>query len=148
MYNSVNSPRFNCTISQTPTLELNEFTFVPLTNNALETLHVASFRDKGLLAEKTRATAESSYSLRCYNSYLSKQALVKKFMDLDPTKTEVYSLKDGFSEGANVDIEWNRLKQSSKRGKALYEFMNELNLGTYCKSLLLTFSFHGSVKLV
>ena len=72
-------------------------------------------------------------------------------MDLDPTKTEaqvVYSLKDGISQGANVDIEWNQLKQSSKRGKALYEFMKELRLGTYCKSLLITFSFHGSVELV
>ncbi len=37
MYSSVNSPIFNRTVSQTPLLELNEFSFVPLTNNALET---------------------------------------------------------------------------------------------------------------
>ena len=137
LYSSVNSPIFNRTVSQTPLLELNEFSFVPLTNNALETLHLSSFKDNGLLAEKTRTTSDSSYSLRCFNTYLAKQALVKKLMDVDPTKSEaqvIYSLSDRISQESYVDIEWNQLKQCSKRGKALYDFMKELNLGTYCNS--------------
>ena len=137
LYSSVNSPIFNRTVSQTPLLELNEFSFVPLTNNALETLHLSSFKDNGLLAEKTRTTSDSSYSLRCFNTYLAKQALVKKLMDVDPTKSEaqvLYSLCDRISQESYVDIEWNQLKQCSKRGKALYDFMKELNLGTYCNS--------------
>jgi len=135
LYSSVNSPIFNRTVSQTPLLELNEFSFVPLTNNALENLHLSSFKDNGLLAEKTRTSADSSYSLRCFNTYLAKQALVKKLMDIDPTKSEaqvLYSLNDRISQESNVDIEWNQLKQCSKRGKALYDLMKELNLGTYC----------------
>ena len=137
LYSSVNSPIFNRTVSQTPLLELNEFSFVPLTNNALENLHLSSFKDNGLLAEKTRTSADSSYSLRCFNTYLAKQALVKKLMDIDPTKSEaqvLYSLNDRISQESNLEIEWNQLKQCSKRGKALYDLMKELNLGTYCNS--------------
>lgn len=138
LYYSLKSPIFNPTLTQIPPVELNEFSFVPLTSNASETLHLSSFTNNGLLAEKTRNNADSSYSLRCFNTYLAMQAWVKKVMDLEPAKTEtqvIYSLKDRISQGNNVDIEWNHLKRCSRRGKALYEFMDQLNFGTFCITL-------------
>jgi hypothetical protein len=140
LYDTIITPVFNRTITQTPALELSEFTFVPLTLTSPETLHLASFKENGLLAEKTKRTANSSYSLRCYNTYLAQLALVEKLMELYPAKTEaqvIYSLKELFKASLatnidiNIDAEWSKLKQCSKRGKALYDFMKELNLGTY-----------------
>jgi hypothetical protein len=136
----LNSPLFNRTITQIPELEMSEFTFVPLSLNCSESLHLASFNEKGSLAEITKRTAKNSYSLRCYNTLLARRALVEKLTELNPSKTEtqvITSLKELFrkSQATNVDInvdaEWHKLKQCAIRGKALFELMNELNLGTY-----------------
>ena len=70
LYDALTGPNFTRTITQTPTVELSEFSFVPLSTSSTESLHLASFKEKGILAEKTRSSAKSSYSLRCYNAYL------------------------------------------------------------------------------
>ena len=137
LYDSLIGPHFNRTMTQTPAVELNEFSFVPLSASSSESLHLASFKEKGILAEKTRSSAKSSYSLRCYNTYLARSALVEKIMELDPSKTEaqvIYSLREkvqALQGGSEMD--WENLKKCCFRGKALFEFNEELNLGTYGK---------------
>jgi hypothetical protein len=136
LYDSVNSPEFTHTLSQVPSLELSEFSFHPLTTEDNEPLHLTSIKDRFDLTEKTRSALNRSYSLRCYNTFLAKRALVEKLMDVHTSQTEsqvVYSLKDKLII-SEKEINWYNLKKCCSRGKALFDFMDELNLGTFCKS--------------
>jgi hypothetical protein len=139
LYDSITSPNFNRTIVQMPTVVLDEFTFVPLSMSQSESLHMASLKEKALLAEKTRASANNSYSLRCFNAYLARRALIDKLKEIDPAKSEsqiVYYLKERLVDFDLCDLNWENFKTCSYRGKAFADFMNGLNLGTYCKSIL------------
>ena len=141
VYDAVMGTTFNRNITQVPVLELTEFNFDPLPATSSESLHLSSFNSLGLLAKNTRAISDGSYSLRCYNTYLGERSLVKQIMNQDNSKTEaqvIYSLKEKFQlfQTTTVDFEldWQVLKKCCSRGKALYDFMKELNLGTYCNS--------------
>ena len=136
VYDSV----FTNTITRCPDIDMEEYSFDPLTLSSSEALHVASFKSKLILAEVTRQSSGNTYALRCYNTFLSKSALVNKIKDQDPSKTDAqvaYSLKEKFlafrSITDEVQLDWDCLKKSCSRGKALFEFMQALELGTYCK---------------
>jgi len=145
LYDCVNSPTFTRHVTQTPSLELSEFTFHPLSSDDSESLHLASIKKHFELTERTRSSSERSYSLRCYNTFLVKSALVEKIMENDPTKSEaqvVYSLKDKLMA---FDINFNRenFKTCCSRGKALTDFMKELDLDTYCKLYIVVLSTYS-----
>ena len=120
-----------------PPLGTEELEFVPLSLQDSEQDHIASFKIRGLLADKTLVASEQSYALRCYNTYLAKWALVEKIMNLEPALTVaqvLYTLKEKYAQlyGAtdNVVLEWGKMKRCAIRGKVLYDFMMNLNLGT------------------
>ena len=106
-------------------LELSEFTFHPLSSDNSEYLHLASIKKHFELTERTRSASESFYSLRCYNTFLVKSALILKIMENDLSKNEAqaaYSLKDKLM-AFDINFNWENFKTCCSRGKALTDFM-------------------------
>ena len=126
-----------------PAIALEEHSFVPLSLQDSEQDHFASFKKLGQLADQTLSASEQSYALRCYNTYLAQWALVEKIMDLEPERTVaqvLYSLKEKYVRlqiGTDVVLGWKKLKRCAVRGKVIYDFMMNLNLGTSGKFVCL-----------
>ena len=126
-----------------PATALEEHSFVPLSLQDSEQDHFASFKKLGQLADQTLSASEQPYALRCYNTYLAQWTLVEKIMDLEPERTVaqvLYSLKEKYVRlqiGTDVVLGWKKLKRCAVRGKVIYDFMMNLNLGTSGKFVCL-----------
>ena len=148
LYNSVLTDRFSRSIPLVTNIDLDELSFAPLSATMTESNHIDSFIELGNLANDTLSLAFNSYSLRCFNYHLAKTALVEKILSQNNhlSRTQaLYSLKSLYRSTRVLaldydqdlfDAEWDKLKQTAYRGKVLYEFMDELKLGTGCKVLL------------
>ena len=140
-------------------LEEEEFTFDPtvMVGNAAP---METFKRLCHLAVKTELGMDQSFALRCYNSFKMEREWIAFLSEKHPNSSSYqisYSLKqryiefcletDGMYLGSTdhdqlkhaLDVEWDRLKRCTKRGKVLVEFMEALDLGT--AGILLSFSF-------
>ena len=153
LYKSV----LNLDLKQTPPLHIAEFLFEAHSIDVEEEAHITSLQEKGLLAHQTKVISDSSFSLRCFNTFKAEKSWFEK---IRRETTETISLKNRYKsyqidlwEAANVtsfqeshesfiasredellrlNSVWATLKKCSSRGKNLYEFVLGLNLGTKC----------------
>jgi hypothetical protein len=139
LYSCLIDNNFDNELVQTPLLELSEFKMHTLSINENDYQHIQAIKNQFKLAEITRISLDRTYALRCFNTFLVKRVYIQKLMVNDSMMTDseaISILKEKLTE-AEPEIVWITFINCCSRGKKLFEFMHDLELGNNCKFLFI-----------